>query len=350
MSRFLAFLWMSSIVIAGVSVAAAVDSPREEFAGQGTWSIPNATTVEQQLSVWLDGRSVEDSTREQIESLWPDAQNELEADDLLDLLVGSFALVDERAAEIVKLGSIPRPLILPDFAWLADDKTPEFERYNLRLYLARWMVRNQLFDEAAVQLEHLEPEQVVDPAGLLFYQSVVYQRMLKKELGLASISRLLEKPNDIPKRYASIAKLLQADLEQLKDESLDHIARRMNDVERRLDLGRAGTKTREVEDGVIKSLDKLIKDLEDQAAAAAAAAGAQGAAKPTTPAQESRPMGGKGPGQVAKKDIGNQSGWGELPPKERQEALQEIGKDFPNHYRDMIEQYFRKLANEEDQP
>ena len=333
-----------------VSTAAAVDSTREEFKGEGTWGAPSAAAVRQQLNEWLDAHSADESARQQIEAIWPDTPNVADPDDVLSQLAASFAVVDQRAAEIVKLCSMPLELHLRDFAWLADEKTPAFERYNLRLYLTRWMVRNRLFDEAAEQLEQLEPDQVVDPAGLLFYQSVVYQRMLKKESGLASISRLLEKPNDIPKRYVSIAKLLQADLEQLKDESLDHIARRMNDVERRLDLGRPGSKTREVEDGVIKSLDKLIKDLEDQAAAAAAAAGAQGAARPSNPAQESRSMGGKGPGQVARKDIGNQSGWGELPPKERQEALQEIGKDFPAHYRDMIEQYFRKLASEEDQP
>jgi hypothetical protein len=38
-----------------------------------------------------------------------------------------------------------------------------------------------------------------------------------------------------------------------------------------------------------------------------------------------------------------------LPAKEREEAMQQIGKDFPSHYREVIEQYFRKLASEESQ-
>ena len=59
-------------------------------------------------------------------------------------------------------------------------------------------------------------------------------------------------------------------------------------------------------------------------------------------------MGGKGPGNVTKKDIGSESGWGDLPPKEREEAMQQIGRDFPSHYRDVIEQYFRPLAAEEE--
>ena len=58
------------------------------------------------------------------------------------------------------------------------------------------------------------------------------------------------------------------------------------------------------------------------------------------------PLGGKGPGNVDPKDIGSKSGWGNLPPKQRQEALQQISKDLPAHYREVIEEYFRRLARE----
>ena len=209
-----------------------------------------------------------------------------------------------------------------------------------------------MYDEALGAIEGLEPaDDVVDPAALLFYQAVVHHRMLEREQGLATIARLMENAATLPRRYASMARLMQADLEGLKDESLDHIARRMDDIRRRLDLGRAGPKVRGVEDGVIASLDKLIEEMEKQQQAAAAAAAAQGGPGSEcrcTPLPDSMPMGGKGAGKVAKKPIGDQSGWGNLPPRERQEALQQIGKEFPAHYRDMIEQYFRKLATESE--
>ena len=50
---------------------------------------------------------------------------------------------------------------------------------------------------------------------------------------------------------------------------------------------------------------------------------------------------------MTKKNIGSQSGWGDLPPKEREQAMQQIGRDFPSHYRDAIEAIFRRLAAEE---
>jgi hypothetical protein len=223
-------------------------------------------------------------------------------------------------------------------------------RGNLRLLYARWLVQELLYDEAAAQLQTLKTEHVADPAALLFYQAVVQHRTLARDEGLASIGRLLENEPELPRRYVSLARLMQADLEGLKEDSLDHIARRMEDIRRRLDLGRAGPKVREVEDGVIASLDKMIEEMEKQqqaAAAAAAAAGGQGGGKmPIAPLPDSMPLGGKGEGKVTKKPIGDGSGWGNLPPRQRDEALQQIGQEFPAHYRDMIEQYFRKLATD----
>jgi hypothetical protein len=55
------------------------------------------------------------------------------------------------------------------------------------------------------------------------------------------------------------------------------------------------------------------------------------------------------PMEVDQRDIGHSSGWGDLPPREREQALQAIGRDFPAHYRDLIEQYFRELAAESPQ-
>jgi hypothetical protein len=303
----------------------------------------------------MDVQSVPADQREQIEERWTDVPDQILVEgggNRLERLAASFAVADPRAAELVKLCAAPKTgHLLPDFTWLMDEGTPQFERHNLQLLLGRWMVRNRLYEEALEVLTPLTPGQVVDPAGLLFLQAVVNHQLLKSEQGMAAIERLLERPLDIPKRYVSLARLMESDLRQLKDESLDHISRRMNDVERRLELGRPGPKTREVEDGIIESLDKIIEELEKQAAAAAAAAGSGGGSmRPTSPAQDSTPMGGKGPGQVARKDIGNSSGWGDLPPKDRQEALQQIGKEFPGHYRDMIEQYFRKLATDEETP
>jgi hypothetical protein len=90
-------------------------------------------------------------------------------------------------------------------------------------------------------------------------------------------------------------------------------------------------------------IKKMEKQQQDQQAC-----GDGDAIRSNSPAPDSRILGGKGPGEVAKKDVGSGSGWGNLPPKEREEAMQQIGRDLPAHYRDVIEQYFRRLAAEEN--
>ena len=62
--------------------------------------------------------------------------------------------------------------------------------------------------------------------------------------------------------------------------------------------------------------------------------------------QDSRLARLRAPGKVDPRDIGHGSGWGELPDKQREQALQDIAREFPSHYREVIEEYFRQLATE----
>jgi hypothetical protein len=55
-----------------------------------------------------------------------------------------------------------------------------------------------------------------------------------------------------------------------------------------------------------------------------------------------------GPGKVDPKHLENiAKGWGKLPEKERARAMQELTRDMPPKYREVIESYFRKLAASE---
>ncbi|MFM8291045.1 MAG: hypothetical protein ACKOC4_05015, partial [Planctomycetia bacterium] len=188
----------------------------------------------------------------------------------------------------------------------------------------------------------------VDPAALLFHRAACQHWLLDADGAIESLDRLLEREAEIPARYARLAGLLRADAAALERESLDHIARRMRDVGRRLELGRAGSGTRKVQDGVIESLDKLIKKLEERQQQPQGGGGGAGSGSGQggdgVPMDDSRMAGGKGPGEVQKRDIGSADGWGNLPPHQRDEALQQIGREFPPHYREAIEQYFKRLA------
>lgn len=337
-------VFLTAVILAASSVVFAKAPP--SIAQPRAWQTPAAQDVRAQVLVWLAAKKVDAAVRLKVDAIWSEAPTPVSEEELLVRLARSFALVDSNADKLVSLCSQPRSqLIVPAQPWLADGSVPPLFAANLRLLYARWLVHETLFDEAQEQLSGLVPGDVVAPASLLFYQSVVSHALLSKEAGLRSIDELLEGADASPRRYIALARLMQEDLKGLEDDTLDHIARRMDDIRRRLDLGRAGPKTRHVEDGVIESLDKMIKKIEEQQQQQQSSAQSSGI-RSNNPASDSRIAGGKGPGEVTKKNIGSSNGWGDLPPKQREEAMQQIGHDFPSHYRDVIEQYFRRLAAE----
>jgi hypothetical protein len=333
-----------------MALPALADSQRgDEFGKTPTLKTPTPPQVRGDVAKWLDEINAQEPVRQQALALWPEDLQPQSGPDLLKRLADTFSVADADAKALVELCTGPsQSLMLPEFAWLIDEARPAFLRHNLRLLLGRWLAQQELHEEAVVQLEGLQPQQVVDPASLLFYQSVAYHRLVQKEAAMKSIRRLLDDVEDQPQRYVAVAGLMYEDLKGLKEESLDHISRQMDDVKRRLDLGRTGPKVRKVEDDVVAALDKLIEELEKQQQQQQSGSGGQ-QLQPSMPASDSRIMGGRGPGEVDRKAIGSKSGWGDLPPKQREEAMQQIGKDFPSHYREVIEQYFRKLAGEEKQ-
>jgi hypothetical protein len=302
--------------------------------------------VRANVFAWLEDMKADEAIMGKATALWPVDTKDLSGDELLDRVARVFSAADERAREVTATcAGPPSKMVPPSYPWLTSRESPDFLANNLRLLYGRWLAQGRFYDEAREYLNGLEPSDVVDPASLLFYQSVVSHRLLDQESGLKTMGLLLDGAENSPRRYESVARLMQSDLEDLKEDTLDHISRRMEDTERRLDLGRAGSRVREIEQGIIESLDKLIKELEERQQQQDG--GAANNLQSRAPAPDSRIMGGRGPGQVVKKDIGADSGWGNLPPKQRERALQQIGREFPAHYRDVIEQYFRKLAGEE---
>ena len=330
-----------------VTVAPTTVSAQDELEKRATWSIPDQLTVKADLDKYLSESEVSEAIQQQIAILW---EIPIESNDrslLLDQLINSFALANKDVRELTtRLETTPATAanIIPTM--LADESQNDFLRNNLRLFYARWLAHSDLQDECLQVLEGITPSQVVDPATLLFYQATGYHRILAKDVCLQKIDLLLENEEQLPRRYSTIANLMKADVGPLKSDSLDEVARLMADIRRRLKLGRAGTRVRKEEDDVIAKLDKMIEELEQQQQQQQSGSGG-GSSSSSSPAQDSSNLGGSGPGNVDSKSTKQGDDWGALPPRERQKALQQISKELPAHYREVIEEYFRKLARDE---
>jgi hypothetical protein len=333
-----AFFWFSP----GATLAAKTD-----FSTGPTWQPPTTEAITCKLEAYLQSSGISPERQQAVRDLWSSSADAAEAGDVLDRLASCLARADERVAKLVAFcAHVDRPSKLPDFAWLADSQTPAVVRFNMRLFYARWLAENNYDDEAISWSDGLSLTDVVAPDALLFYRAIANHRLVHADQADVVLAQLLERPDDLPVRYQKLAVLMQKDLAGLDEESLDHIARRMADVRRRLTLGRTGKTVQGVENGVIDSLDKIIKKAEDQAQKQAQSAAASGAQPSSTPMQDSHLAELKAPGKVEPRDIGHGADWGNMNDKDREQALQEIGREFPSHYREVIEEYFRQLATE----
>lgn len=340
------------LLFSGFSVAAppTFNEPDE----QPTWSTPPAAAVVAHLEEYLlkpsdTGVPLSDAQHNALLTKAQPALIAIASDgDRIAAVVECLGLRAPAIAELheaCESGSSP----VDGLPWLDSADLSSFTRTNVLTYAGRALVRQGLYDEALLLLSSANIDECVDPAALLFYRAVAEHQLVRVSEANQSLSSLLNSDEQIPERFAKLAEIMQADVAAVEDDSLDHIARRMADVRRRLGLGQADQRAQLVEREILASLDKVIEKAEQQQRAQQQKQQqSSGGSQPSgQPMEDSQIAEKKGAGKVDLKDIGDTDGWGELPPRERERVLQQIGRDFPGHYRDLMEQYLKRLATDQ---
>jgi tetratricopeptide (TPR) repeat protein len=331
-------------------------SSSDGYEKESSWQRYDADAMARMLRSALDQLGI---TPDQMELSAEEFLDAIESQDVdpLDAYVGVArtrvpvvdVLLSKSSASIAEAGQA----IDPNTAtYAAVESLPKSMRMSLRTWLGRELVRARLYDEALPVIAEVDPTESIDPAAVLFYRGACYHSLLMKKEALADLRRLLENQDETPVRFTRTAKMMIADIKPLKEDSLDEISRLMTDVTRRLELGRSDEQTKDQEQKIIDKLTKLIEKIEQQQQQQQQQQGqssgspADGQGGQGSPMQDSQAAGGSGNGDVDRKKIDDRDGWGNLPPAERQQALQQISRDLPTHYREAIEAYFRKLATE----
>jgi hypothetical protein len=221
-------------------------------------AVPDAQA---QAGAWLRSIGKGDAeTMQRFNAIWKQENR-----NVLDKVSETLALGDPAAAKLLATArdlNTPAPIKVPDI--LKDTKTSIFYRANLGLAYARALSNRRVHEETLDVLRTFQPEQVVDPAAYLFHRSVAEHALLNKTQASQSITRLLEDCQDSPERYRSVSALMLLDMQTWKDKDLGSIARKMENIERRLDLARGGPQTQKLQKEVVARLDELIKELENK--------------------------------------------------------------------------------------
>ena len=342
------------------------------FAFHATSSSASDTSLQKASSwIWPENKKVIDHLQAFLESRPAGAKvatakarlSELQSIRGIGLLEGVVSIAAECepqiAALVERLSTDVSVESLPEIdaalsSVLANGGIPDWLKADCQLFACRSYVQHALYDEAMNKLQTLSLESVSDPSTYLFNLAVCQHHLLQRDECVETLSKLLEREMDLPTRYAITARLMEADIKPLKEDSLDEISRLMNDVERRLVLGRTGKLVRDKQQVIVEKLEKKIDQMEQQLQQQQQQQQKQKQQQqdqqnqkkqdPSNPLDQSQIPEVKGEGEVDSKDIGNAAGWGNLPPAKRQEALQNMTKDLPSHYREVIEAYFKRLS------
>jgi hypothetical protein len=227
----------------------------------GTLRSTDRETARNQAEAWLKGvGKADDATMQAFNVIWADKGRAV-----LDQVTATLILGDAEARKLlsdVKTASASAPTEVPSF--MKDAKLPAFYRANLALAYAKALSARRVYEEALEALRSVKPEQVVDPSAYLFHRAVAEHALLMSRDAEDSIVRLLDDVADAPERYKMLATMMHFDMLAWKEKDLGWVARKMENIERRLDLSRGGPKTQKIQREVVMRLDEIIKEMENK--------------------------------------------------------------------------------------
>lgn len=161
--------------------------------------------------------------------------------------------------------------------------------------------------------------------------------------------------------------LAQAAVDEVQNPLLG-IARSMRLAEALIEEKESGERTQQIQGEIIADIDALLKQAKKKCQASASPSQSVAQRKPTQPPKSSKPKEGSPkskqattsnvkPGEAEGElpDMGEMMAvikqvWGELPEKERQQMLESSVEEFLPKYAEMIERYYKRLAEDREEP
>jgi hypothetical protein len=145
-----------------------------------------------------------------------------------------------------------------------------------------------------------------------------------------------------PERHLATAKQILAELEAQYQSPLHGLADNMKGVERKIRKTDTGEKTQTRQKDIVTKLDQLIEEIEKRENQGGGGA-PNGNQQPNGPANQSALS--PGPTRIGSlHGTGNlKDRWGMMKDEERKKILADVQRGLPDRYRDLLEQYYKKL-------
>lgn len=185
-------------------------------------------------------------------------------------------------------------------------------------------------------------------------------KTLKYERAAAALDRFMQDYPDAPDRLRLTARQILQELQQREPQGLGDIADLMGYAGRQLRLGLSDQPVVEAQDQSVELLTRLIKKSEEDEQQGQGGGGgrsggkgrsgaARGTQPPNAPAERSTLPDGRAENGPTHHSPTARPGemWGQMPARQREQILQSLRKNFPERYRELVEQYYKQLGKQE---
>lgn len=237
-------------------------------------------------------------------------------------------------------------------AWIEEGAFPPAVRATLALYVAHGLSARRRYPAVLAWTQPIDPAEAPCPGLLHYLRGTALFGLVQLPKAKAECKALLALGEGVEPWRTLTARTILRRTKAIEPGSPDEIGLLMQDAERGLSIDGVEAEEIERQRAVVAALDALIKNLEeqqqqDQQQSQQQASSGAAPSPASQPLEDGAPGAVHGDGAVPIKPVGGPADWGALPPAERERLLQQLQRDYPAHYRAIVEQYFRSLSTEE---
>ena len=197
----------------------------------------------------------------------------------------------------------------------------------------------------------------------LFMRGVCLVHALNYEGAMASLEEFVGRYPEAPERLRVGAVQILTELSRRSPGRIGDVRDLLGYARRRIHTGETGKPVIDRQKEAVALLDSLIEEAEEQEKnqGGGGEGGGEGGGGGGAPQGNQQP-GGNGANQSnapggADKDAKLRNkmarpgdAWGRMPPREREQILQALQKQYPSQYRELLEQYYRQLSKDASKP
>jgi tetratricopeptide (TPR) repeat protein len=243
-----------------------------------------------------------------------------------------------------KLASDKDPFLAVNSANLAATSLIDLEEFDRCLKLLNSVFKaHQPLDRYSISADHL-----------YFTLGYCQIQMLHYGAAKSTLTNFLKEYPDAPQRLRVTATQILTEIDRRVPGRMGDVRDLLAYARKRIDHGSTDEDVSKRQNEAVALMNKMIKEAEDQEKSQSGGGKGGGSSKggsqnqPSSGAKESRlpQAGSSGATELRKTRARPGDEWGKMPPKQREEIIQTLQKQFPSQYRELLEQYYKQLARD----